>query len=710
MLAPISEALRITLMRIALFTPVFLGLSLLPQLFAEDVGEGYIPEPLEVMEKIPVSDTAFLRHRGLPAAVDLSPNFPTPGNQGKQGSCVGFSTTYALKTYHEKRKRNWNVNTPEHIFSPAWTYNQINKGRDRGAHIPHALELLIEKGAVPLSIMPYDANDYRTQPNAQQRQAALEYRAKSYEQVPVHDIEAIKAEIARGNPLAIGVYTGNDRRNCCRNNEVFDHFTQKRYMGHAMVLVGYDDRKVSPLGHRGAFKIMDSGGTHVGTGGFGWVSYQFAPQLLYSAYVLRDSGGIAAPATAEAELLPPTNIRATQGAHNEKIVVTWSKAAGATAYEIQRSISGDFNFESVGYSGKTTFQDNAVQEDVAYDYRVLSIRDQRKSDPEQSMIAKGYAATQVKPVPPAPVVPPVLSNRPARVENLAATDGVYNDKIVVTWDSVPGATKYWIVRFDRATGSWNELAWSPKNRFEDTSAEALSGQRQAYSVRAANAKELGDEARPVWGAVNANASRATEIPDAPTDVKAELKGNKVVLSWKAVTKASEYYVFRRRFNAGQWDLAATAKQARFSENFPGAPGELWYYVVRAKLANGGESVESAIAAVAMNAGRPVIRARYASDSELAAFQGNWGGEVSAGGKMQVVSLVISASGDNYAVSISAGGRSKKLAGKYIARSNELNAGGLVIRRVAANPNLLSVTCRDRAVCAAPFRDTLYRTQ
>ena len=185
--------------------PVLLLLLLLATLTlkadGEQSGEGYILEPLEVLDRIPVADSAFIRHRGLPSSVDLAPHFPVPGSQGNQGSCVGWATTYALKTYHEKRKRNWDLGAPpqsggngEHVFSPAWTYNQINGGRDRGAHIPHALELLISKGAAPWSAMPYNVKDYRSQPSAEARRIAAQYRAKGYEQVPIHNVDALKAE------------------------------------------------------------------------------------------------------------------------------------------------------------------------------------------------------------------------------------------------------------------------------------------------------------------------------------------------------------------------------------------------------------------------------------------------------------------------------------------------------------------------------------
>lgn len=708
-------------MRISILLPLLLLATLTLTADGEQSGEGYILEPLEVLDRIPVADSAFIRHRGLPSSVDLAPHFPVPGSQGNQGSCVGWATTYALKTYHEKRKRNWDLGAPpqsggngEHVFSPAWTYNQINGGRDRGAHIPHALELLISKGAAPWSAMPYNVKDYRSQPSAEARRIAAQYRAKGYEQVPIHNVDALKAELARGNPMAIGVYTGPDRRACCRNGDIFDHFTTGKYAGHAMVLVGYDDRKVSPLGHRGALKLMDSDGPKAVTNGFAWVSYQFAPQLLYAAYVLRDwepTGTLPATPTASDEILPPENVRATQGTQNNMVTVTWNKAAGATAYEIQRSISGDFSFESAGYSGKTSFQDKNVQEDVAYDYRVISIRDQKKSDAEQSMVAKGYAATQVKPAPPTPTPPPAVAAKPGRVENLVATNGTHRDKIVLTWDSVPGALKYGVVRFDSASRAWAVVGWAQGNRYEDQSAEIKNGQRMAYSVRAVNAKDEGLEAKPAWGAVNPNLDRAGQVPDVPQDVSADLRGGKVTLSWKSVPKAAEYYVFRRQMSAAQWDFVSSAKQPRFSENFPGAPGELWYYIVRAKLDSGGESADSAFAAVALPAERPVIRQRFTSDAELAAFAGNWGGEVTAGEKkMQVVSLSVNPSGENYSIEISVNGRKKTLKGKYIARSAELSPPGLVIRPVPANPELISVTCRDRSFCGVPFRDTLYRTQ
>ena len=46
--------------------------------------------------------------------------------QGSQSSCVGWAVAYSLKTYQERLDQKWALNTYDHIFSPAYIYNQIN--------------------------------------------------------------------------------------------------------------------------------------------------------------------------------------------------------------------------------------------------------------------------------------------------------------------------------------------------------------------------------------------------------------------------------------------------------------------------------------------------------------------------------------------------------------------------------------------------------
>jgi hypothetical protein len=67
----------------------------------------------------------------LPAEVDLSSKFPVPGTQGRQGACVGWSTSY-LKTYQAEIKKSWGVSAIQHQFSPAFIFNQGSSGNRVG--------------------------------------------------------------------------------------------------------------------------------------------------------------------------------------------------------------------------------------------------------------------------------------------------------------------------------------------------------------------------------------------------------------------------------------------------------------------------------------------------------------------------------------------------------------------------------------------------
>lgn len=511
--------------------------------------EGALLESLDDLERVPLAESALISHRGLPGAVDLAPYFPAPGNQGNQGSCVGWASTYALKTYHEKRKKNWDLGghvqqggTGEHVFSPAWTYNQINKGRDRGAHMPHALDLLIQKGAVPWSQMPYNQKDFRTQPTAAQKQLAQQYRAKSYETIPPNNINAIKAELAKGYPLLIGVYSGPDRWNCCKNNGVLDGFATKRRAQHAMVMVGYDDGKRSPKGHRGAFKIMDSSGNAWGTQGFGWISYDFAPQFLYATYVLRDwegSGGGAPPIPMNNGVEAPKGVRATQGAFADKITVSWQRVTNAVSYEIHRSDAGAGAFSPVGYAEETRFSDEGAAADTAFDYRVVAVGAEESSPASQ--IARGFTSSQ--------------TIKPVQVTGLSG-EMTQSGGILLSWSAQYAADKYIISRKQKATGEWKVIGNARNNAYTDNAPEPGDN---TYTVSAQKGAETGSASESVT--IGAKGGKPGDIENFTAS-----QGNykdKIVLNWTKVPNATRYWIVR--FNGSAWEEVAKVKTNSYED-------------------------------------------------------------------------------------------------------------------------------------------------
>src|SRR5262249_3019752 len=102
----------------------------------------------------------------LPSSVDLSGDFPLPGNQGHLDSCVAWALGYALRSYAERLEHGWSLEPDEHRFSPSYMYNLLNGGRDNGIIYNQGLDFLVTNGVATLARMPYDDTDFLTQPDA----------------------------------------------------------------------------------------------------------------------------------------------------------------------------------------------------------------------------------------------------------------------------------------------------------------------------------------------------------------------------------------------------------------------------------------------------------------------------------------------------------------------------------------------------------------
>lgn len=199
----------------------------------------------------------------LPTSVDLTSEFPTPGNQGNQESCVAWAVAYALVSANEAAKRDWSISSTAHHFSPAYIYNQINGGVDEGAKVTDALDCVIEQGVCSVNYFPYDPNDYTTQPTEIQREAAAMYKATGRDYV---GMSSMKKYLSEGKGVLIGINVYSDFLNLDSSNDVYDVVYGDFEGAHTICLIGYDDNK-------NAFKFINSWGTGWGVGGYGWISY-----------------------------------------------------------------------------------------------------------------------------------------------------------------------------------------------------------------------------------------------------------------------------------------------------------------------------------------------------------------------------------------------------------------------------------------------------
>lgn len=195
-------------------------------------------------------DDAPMLPQVVPSKKDLTSIFPTPGDQGNQGSCTAWAVAYALKSSLETTKREWTVNTNTHNFSPSFVYNQLTSAGG-GIHISDAMNLVKNTGICSLNYFPYDESDYSTQPSSKVIAAANLYKASNWN--TIEGVNTIKNYIACGAGVVIAIKVYPDFDNISSSNQIYDSSAGTSRGAHAICLIGYDDSK-------GAFKFINSWG------------------------------------------------------------------------------------------------------------------------------------------------------------------------------------------------------------------------------------------------------------------------------------------------------------------------------------------------------------------------------------------------------------------------------------------------------------------
>ena len=235
---------------------------------------------LENISKCPLIKKAELPkvlHK-LASVVDNSAHLPTVGDQGQQGSCVAWAFGYYYKTYQEWQDYGWSLTDPNHVFSPAFIYNNIDGGVDGGSFFSDALKLLTDNGCATIAELPYNASDYSSFPSESVYRDAIKYRSDSAFYIQTNDmtgINQVKQLLANGNiaVLGIAIYGNFDNINKYNNTYCVKDTTGNFRGSHALTIVGYDDNKVTDDG-TGAFRMVNQWGTAWGDNGYCWMSYQ----------------------------------------------------------------------------------------------------------------------------------------------------------------------------------------------------------------------------------------------------------------------------------------------------------------------------------------------------------------------------------------------------------------------------------------------------
>ena len=274
-------------------------------------------------------------------------------------------------------------------------------------------------------------------------------------------------------------------------------------------------------------------------------------------------------------------VKISNSSASGKPVLTWKAVSGATSYKVYRSTTKGSGYSLLGTTTATSYTNTGAKAGTTYYYRVKACNDAGLSP--YSNIVSGKVKS-VTPKPSAPVV---------KIGNSASSG-----KPMLTWNAVSGATSYKVYRATSQNGTYSLLGTVTVTNYTNTGAKA--GVTYYYKVKAVNS--AGESAYS-----NIVSGRATVTT---LTMGHSSTSGKPQLTWKAVSGAASYKVYRATAKNGAYTVINTTKALTYT-NVGAALGTTYYYKVEALNAAGKSMGFSAIVEGKV---APVLAVGYSSVS------------------------------------------------------------------------------------------------
>ena len=289
-----------------------------------------------------------------------------------------------------------------------------------------------------------------------------------------------------------------------------------------------------------------------------WAAYDTCNRCSYSTYKEiaalghnYKTGKCTRCGAADPNYIVAPELKITTSAGKPKI--SWNAVDGAVKYWVYRSTDGK-TYNYYDSTTKMSYTNNSTTIGTTYYYKVKAVK---------VVDGNNYASdfSVSKSIQCKPAAPTVSINRS-------------NGKPKLSWKAVSGATKYWIYR---STDGVNFKYWDSTTKTSYTNSGAESGKKYYYRVKAVadvNGKNI----------VSANSSTKSLFTSlAKPSVSITTSNGKPKLTWKAVTGADKYYIYRSTDgkNFSYWD--STTKTTYV--NSGAKKNTKYYYKVKAVCAS-----------------------------------------------------------------------------------------------------------------------------
>ena len=256
--------------------------------------------------------------------------------------------------------------------------------------------------------------------------------------------------------------------------------------------------------------------------------------------------------------------------------LTWKAVSGAVKYEVYRSTQQSTGYSLLGTTTSTSYINTGAATGKTYYYRVKAVN--------RDGVASGYSNTvSGKATLPAPALNIGLS--------------VSSGKPKLTWNAVSGATSYRVFRSESRGTGYSLLGTTSSTSYVNTGAAA--GKIYYYRVKAVNSVGTSGYSNIVSGKAKAAA------PAAPSVTAGNSSTGKPRLTWKAVSGAVSYRIYRSESRGTGYSLLGTTSSTSYV-NTGAAAGKTYYYRVKAVNRDGVASAYSNIVSAKATLSAPVL--------------------------------------------------------------------------------------------------------
>lgn len=221
-----------------------------------------------------------IKKKVLPATADLRYWCSPIEDQGDLGSCTA-NAGVGLLEYFQRRAFGRHLDASR-LFLYKVSRNLLNWTGDEGAFLRTTMKAMVLFGVPPESYWPYVIEGFDAEPPAfcyafaQSYQTTKYYRLDPPGQSTDKTLATVKKNLAGALPSMFGftVYSSLPPVGEGTGEIPFPDWGDYVLGGHAVVAVGYDDKK--KIGQdTGALMIRNSWGTEWGVEGYGWLPYSY---------------------------------------------------------------------------------------------------------------------------------------------------------------------------------------------------------------------------------------------------------------------------------------------------------------------------------------------------------------------------------------------------------------------------------------------------